>query len=194
MLEQAGAEIVAQVGDAEALLEILEQIQPDVVITDIKMPPTHTDEGLRAAESIRRKHPEVGVLVLSQYVEPRYALDLMNAGGGFGYLLKDSVDIGELSEALERVAAGESVVDPTVVRTLLDRKREEDLVQTLSDREREILSLMAEGRTNRAICEALFLSPKTVESHVGNIFTKLGLIQAPEDHRRVLAVLTYLRS
>ena len=170
--------------------------RPDVAIVDIKMPPTHTDEGLAAAQEIRRAHPRVGVLVLSQYLESRYAMRLLeDAPDRVGYLLKDRVsDIAVLADALRRIDEGECVIDPTIVSRLLKRPREQGPLDELTEREREVLGLMAEGRSNGAICQTLFLSPKTVEANVRQIFRKLGLQQSPDDHRRVLAVLAYLRA
>jgi DNA-binding NarL/FixJ family response regulator len=196
ILEAAGCEVVAAVGDRDALLEAASADRPDVVVTDIRMPPTGTTEGLEAAAAIRREHPGMAILVLSQYVETRHAVRLLEDGAdGVGYLLKDRVaDGAEFVDALRRVAAGGSAIDPEVVSRLLTRAREGDDLARLTEREREILGAMAEGRSNRAIGEALFLSPKTVESHVGSIFAKLGLEPTADDHRRVLAVLAYLRA
>lgn len=195
LLEESGMEVLAQVGDAEALLAAVEEHIPDVVITDIKMPPTLTDEGVRAAEIIRARFASIGVLVLSQFVEPRYAVELMLSGGGIGYLLKDRVmEVQELTDALRRIADGGTVVDPDVVTNLLRRGREQDRVALLSNREREVLALMAQGLSNRAIADTLFLSPKTLETHVANIFSKLDLPPTSEEHRRVAAVLRYLRT
>jgi DNA-binding NarL/FixJ family response regulator len=196
LLTEAGFEVVATAGDAPSLLAAVRQHHPDVAIIDIRMPPTHTDEGLRAAEAIRAElGSAVGVIVLSQYVEPTFALRLVADGeGGMGYLLKDRVeDPDELSEAIRRVARGGSVIDPAVVAQLVGRKRVRSPLDDLTDREREVLALMAEGRSNQAICDQLFLAPKTVEAHIANIFSKLELLPAPDDHRRVLAVLAYLR-
>jgi DNA-binding NarL/FixJ family response regulator len=194
LLAEASLDVVAEVEDAEALLEAVARLQPDVVITDIKMPPTFGDEGLRAAEEIRRRWPDIGVLVVSQYVEPRYAVTLMHSGGGTGYLLKERIArADDLLDAVRRVAEGRSVVDPEVVAVLMSRASTREALAPLSPREREVLELMAQGRSNAAICAALFLSPKTVETHVGAVFTKLGLLPGPDDHRRVLAVVTYLR-
>jgi DNA-binding NarL/FixJ family response regulator len=165
-------------------------------VVDIRMPPTHTREGLDAACRIRAEHPGVGVLVLSQYVEPHHAIQLLEGGtSGVGYLLKDRVaDVGEVVEAVQRVAGGGSVIDPEVVAQLVSRRRVRDPVQDLSERERQVLALMAQGRSNQAISERLFLSPKTVEAHVHSIFTRLDLHATPDDHRRVLAVLAFLRA
>jgi DNA-binding NarL/FixJ family response regulator len=169
---------------------------PDAVVVDIRMPPTHTREGLDAAERIRAEDPRVGVLVLSQYVETHHAIQLLQGGvQGVGYLLKDRVaDVAEVADAVRRVAGGGSVIDPEVVAQLLGRRRARNPVQELSEREREVLALMAEGRSNQAICQRLFLSPKTVEGHVRSIFTRLDLAATPDDHRRVLAVLAFLRA
>src|SRR6059036_439179 len=170
--------------------------KPDVALIDIRMPPTQTDEGLRAAKEIRERWPDTGVLVLSQYVEPAYAMELLGENAeGVGYLLKDRVsDVDEFAAAVRRVGEGGSALDPAVVSQLVGRRRRDDPVDELSPREREVLGLMAEGRSNAGICAKLFLSPKTVETHVNSIFNKLRLAQAPDDHRRVLAVLAYLRS
>ena len=195
MLVESGFEVVAQVGDAEALLAAVDADPPDVCIVDIRMPPTNTTEGLQAALHLRVHHPEVAVLVLSQYVETRYAMELLAQGAdGVGYLLKDRVgDIAELLAALRSVVAGRSVIDPTVVSRLVGRHRQADPMETLTAREREVLEQMAEGRSNRAIGERLFLSPKTVEAHVSAIFSKLGIEDTADDNRRVLSVLTWLR-
>jgi DNA-binding NarL/FixJ family response regulator len=196
LLSDAGFAILSQHGNADDLLDAVRTDPPDVAIVDIRMPPTHTDEGLRAAHQIRTERPEVGVLLLSQYVETDYAMELMSEGAaGLGYLLKDRVaNLQEFTDAVRRVAAGGSVIDPEVVSRLVGRARRASPIDALSEREREVLALMAEGRSNQAISEGLFLSPKTVEGHVRNIFTKLGLADTPDDHRRVLAVLTFLRS
>jgi DNA-binding NarL/FixJ family response regulator len=196
LLAEAGFEVV---GTAETGTELLRQVgagAPDVAIVDIKMPPTHTDEGIVAARQIRRDHPSVGVLLLSQYLESRYAMRLLNeVPERAGYLLKDRVsDIAVLADALKRIAEGECVIDPTIVSRLVRRARTQDPVDLLSEREREVLGLIAEGRTNHAISERLFLSSKTVEAHVRQIFQKLGLEPSPDDHRRVLAVLAFLRA
>jgi DNA-binding NarL/FixJ family response regulator len=196
VLQAAGIQVLAQVGDGEQLLARVRASPPDAVVVDIRMPPTHTREGLDAAQRIRAEHPEVGVLVLSQYVEPHHAIQLLQDGAsGVGYLLKDRVaDVNEVVDAVRRIAAGGSVIDPEVVSQLVSRRRTHDPIQELSERERQVLALMAEGRSNQAICERLFLSPKTVEAHVHSIFTRLDLHAAPDDHRRVLAVLAFLRA
>jgi len=196
VLAENGFIVAAQAGDADGLHAAVAQETPDLVVTDIRMPPTNTSEGLLAAQRIRAEHPGTGVLVLSQYVETRQAVRLLqNAPHRIGYLLKDRVsDIAEFTDAVRRIARGGSVIDPEVVAQLLRRRGEDSALAELTGREREILALMAQGRSNRAIGERLFLSPKTVETHVGAIFTKLGLLPAADDHRRVLAVITYLRS
>lgn len=193
ILERAGHTVVAAVADAEALLAYVARELPDVVITDIRMPPTHTDEGLRAAARIRSEHPEIAVMVLSAYVAEAYVPELLESGtGGVGYLLKDRVGhVREFLDSLDRVAAGETVVDPQVVRQLLGRRRDDGPLASLTEREREVLALMAEGRTNGSIAEALVVSEAAVRKHVGNIFAKLAL--DPASDRRVSAVLAYLR-
>ncbi len=196
LLTESGFEVVAQVGDADSLLAAVARERPDVAITDIRMPPTFTDEGLRAAEAIRAAHgTDIGVLVLSQYVETTYALRLVTEGlGGAGYLLKDRIeDLDDFSDAIRRVARGGRVIDPDVVAQLVRPRRAKSQLDELTEREREVLAVMAEGRSNQAIAERLFLSPKTVEAHIANIFGKLGLMPEPDDHRRVLAVLAHLR-
>jgi DNA-binding NarL/FixJ family response regulator len=196
LLTEAAFEVVAQAGAPDELLDAVRAYRPDVAIIDIRMPPTHTDEGLRAAEAIRAEHgTAVGILVLSQYVETTYAMRLVADGaGGIGYLLKDRVeDLDEFGEAVRRVARGGSVIDPEVVAQLVGRRRAKVPLDDLTEREREVLALMAEGRSNQAICDRLFLAPKTVEAHIANIFSKLELRPAPDDHRRVLAVLAHLR-
>jgi DNA-binding NarL/FixJ family response regulator len=196
LLGDAGFEIVAQSGTADDLLRHVAMHKPDVAIVDIRMPPTHTDEGLRAAQEIRTRFPDVGVLVLSQYVEPGYALELLSESAeGVGYLLKDRVsDVDEFTAAVRRVGEGGSALDPAVVSQLVGRRRKDDPLEEISPREREVLELMAEGRSNQAISERLFITPRAVEKHVTSIFHKLRLPASSEDHRRVLAVLTYLRS
>jgi DNA-binding NarL/FixJ family response regulator len=196
LLEEVGVEVVGKAGDAQQLLRIVATEHPDVAIVDIKMPPTHTDEGLAAAEQIRSSHPGVGVLVLSQYLESRYATRLLeHHPEALGYLLKERVsDIGVLKDAIQRIAEGECVLDPTIVARLIRRPRRTGPLDELTDREREVLALIAEGRSNQGIAEVLVLSPKTVEAHVGRILAKLGLDGTPDYHRRVLAVLAFLRS
>jgi DNA-binding NarL/FixJ family response regulator len=195
LLTDAGFEVVAKTGDAAELLARVRADPPDVVVVDIRMPPGFSTEGLDAAQEIRSNHPDVGVLVLSAHVEPHYALQLLDQEArAAGYLLKDRVtDPAELADAVRRVAAGGLVIDPGVVATLVGRRRVDDPLESLSEREREVLAVMAEGRSNQALCERLFLSPKTVEAYVRSVFTKLGLRQGPDDNRRVLAVLAYLR-
>jgi DNA-binding NarL/FixJ family response regulator len=196
LLEDAGFEIVGQAGDAHDLMLKVRSYLPDVAIIDIRMPPTQTDEGLRAAKEIREKHPTVGVLVLSQYAEPGYALELLQESAeGVGYLLKDRVaDVNEFTSAVRRVGEGGSALDPAVVAQLVGRRRRDDPLAELSPREREVLELMAEGRSNRAIAERLVVTERAVEKHVTSIFLKLDLPASFEDHRRILAVLTLLRS
>jgi DNA-binding NarL/FixJ family response regulator len=195
LLVEAGFEVVGQAADGTELLERIEEATPDVAIVDIRMPPSHTDEGLRAAAQIRAEYPNVGILVLSQYARPSYAIELLSTGTeGIGYLLKDRVsDLDELASSVRRVGEGGSVLDPSVVAQLVDRPRSgNDPLEDLTDREREVLSLMAEGRSNKAIGERLFITEHTVEKHVKNIFGKLRLPPSAADHRRVLAVLTFL--
>jgi DNA-binding NarL/FixJ family response regulator len=197
LLEEAGFEVVGLAADGEALLELVDRTRPDVAIVDIRMPPTHTDEGLRAARIIRERWPATAILVLSQHVNARYALELLSAGtDGVGYLLKERVsDLEQLSSSVTRVGLGGSVLDPAVVGELVGRRRPGDNpLEHLTDREREVLALIAEGRSNRAIAERLFVTDHTVEKHVKNIFGSLCLPQSPDDHRRVLAVITYLNS
>lgn len=201
LLTDLGHEVVAGVADAEALLATIAELAgrdelPDVVVADVRMPPTHTDEGVRAAVELRGRHPELGVLVLSQYVEERYATELLaGSSRGVGYLLKDRVaDVREFVAAVERVASGGTALDPEVVAQLLGRSRKQDVLAALTPREREVLGLMAEGRTNSAVARQLVVSDGAVEKHVSNIFMKLGLTPSDGDHRRVLAVLTYLNS
>jgi DNA-binding NarL/FixJ family response regulator len=196
LLEDAGAEVVGQAGDAEDLLRKVNAHKPDVAVVDVRMPPTHTTEGLQAALQIRRTRPDTKVLVLSQYVETQYAMDLLSDhADGIGYLLKDRVaDVDRFIDGVRRVAEGGSVLDPEVVAQLLGRRRRDDPLEELTAREREVLALMAEGRSNAAIAEQLVITERAVEKHVTSIFAKLGLAPAQEDHRRVLAVLAYLRA
>ena len=195
LLTEAGFEVVGKAATPDELRRRVELDRPDVAIVDITMPPTHTDEGLVAAQEIRRSHPRVGVLVLSHYLESRYAMRLLHQHpGGVGYLLKERVsDIAVLTDALQRIHDGECVLDPTIVARLIKRPRPDGPLVELTERERQVLVLMAEGRSNQGICDRLFLSPKTVEAHVKHILAKLGLEESPDDHRRVLAVLAYLR-
>jgi DNA-binding NarL/FixJ family response regulator len=197
LLTEAGFEVVGQASTGEELIAQVEATQPDVALVDIRMPPTHTDEGLRAARDIRARFPAVGILVLSQYVRPGYAIELLSAGTeGMGYLLKDRVaDVEELTSSVRQVAEGGLVLDPTVVEQLVRRPRAgSDRLEDLTDRERSVLALMAEGRSNKAIGEQLFITEHTVEKHVKSIFSKLRIPTGAHDHRRVLAVLTYLNS
>jgi DNA-binding NarL/FixJ family response regulator len=196
LLGDAGIDVVGEAEDAQGLLRHVRLRRPDAAIVDIRMPPTHTDEGLVAAQRIRSDHPEVGVLVLSQYVEPSYAMRLLEEHPErVGYLLKQRVfDVAILIDALRRIDEGESVIDPTIVSRLLGRQRREDPLEELTEREREVLGLVAEGLSNQAIAGRLFITQRTVESHVTEIFLKLDLDVNPESHRRVLAVLTYLRA
>jgi DNA-binding NarL/FixJ family response regulator len=196
VLEEEGVEVVAQAGDADVLLGQVRLLKPDVAIIDIKMPPTHTDEGLVAAQRIRADHPDVGVLVLSQYLEPNYAMRLLEEHPEkVGYLLKERLFHGAvLVDAVMRIHDGETVVDPTIVSSLFDRRRRHDPLARLSGREREVLSLVAEGLSNRALAAKLFVTERTVEAHVTQIFLKLDLHEDPDSHRRVLAVLAFLRA
>ena len=195
LLTEAGFEVAGKAGDAAELLRLVELRRPDLAVVDIKMPPTHTDEGLAAAQQIGEHHPGVGVLVLSHYLEPRYAMRLLNDHPErAGYLLKDRVsDVAVLADALRRIADGECVIDPTIVSRLVARRRAGPLDQ-LTERERDVLALMAEGHSNDGIGERLYLSPRTVETHIRQIFLKLDLRETPSYHRRVVAVLTFLRS
>jgi DNA-binding NarL/FixJ family response regulator len=196
ILDEAGFEVVGQAGNADELMLKVRSYSPDVAIVDIRMPPTHTDEGLRAAQEIREKYPTCGVLVLSQYVEATYAMELLaESAEGVGYLLKDRVsDVNEFADAVRRVGEGGSALDPTIVSQLVGRRRRDDPIDQLTPREREVLGLMAEGRSNSGIAEQLVVTDRAVEKHVTSIFSKLRLPAASEDHRRVLAVLAYLRS
>jgi DNA-binding NarL/FixJ family response regulator len=196
LLEEAGVDVVAQAEDAATLIRHVRVERPDVAIVDIRMPPTHSDEGIVAAQQIRAEHPDTGVLVLSQYVEPSYALRLVEEHPErIGYLLKERVfDIAVLVDALRRITDGETVVDPTIVARLVGRRRREDPLAELTEREREVLSLLAEGPSNRAIAARLFITERTVEAHVKQIFLKLHLDPKADSHRRVLAVLAYLRA
>jgi DNA-binding NarL/FixJ family response regulator len=196
VLAENGIDVVGEVGDATALREAVERLKPDLAIIDVRMPPTQTDEGARAAVEIRSEHPDISVLLLSQVVEAQHALKLFSEHPeGFGYLLKDRVlAIDDFIQSVNRVANRGTAIDPDVVSQLLGRRRPHNPLDELTGRERQVLALMAEGRSNHGICQALFLSPKTVESHVHSIFAKLGIAAAPDDHRRVLAVLTYLRT
>jgi DNA-binding NarL/FixJ family response regulator len=194
LLVDAGEDVVAAVGDAPSLVDAVDRLRPDLAVVDVRMPPTLTDDGIRAASAIRRRHPEVGILVLSQYVEERYATDLLAGGSaGVGYLLKDRVaDVAEFVDAARRVGSGGTALDPEVVAQLFARSRSRDPLDRLTPREREVLSLMAEGRSNAAIAKALVVGDGAVEKHVSSIFTKLDLVAAGDDNRRVLAVLRWL--
>jgi DNA-binding NarL/FixJ family response regulator len=197
LLRDAGFEVVGAAPDAAGLLAIVDRAPPDVVILDIRMPPTHTDEGIRLAATIRARAGErIGVLILSQYVEAAYAYRLLaSEAAGVGYLLKDRLsDVGELADAIRRVAAGGTAIDPSLVAQLLGRRREHNPIDQLTERERDVLALMGEGRSNQAIADRLVVTLRTVETHVANIFGKLALEPEPDDHRRVLAVLTWLRA
>jgi DNA-binding NarL/FixJ family response regulator len=195
LLEDAGHEVVARVGDGDALLAVVAEHEPDLAVVDVRMPPDYDHEGMRAAAEIRRDYPHTAVLVLSQHVETRYALELVATGGGFGYLLKERVlDVGDFLDAARRVCDGGSALDPEVVATLLSPQSGADPLGELTPREHEVLALMAEGRTNAAIAKRLWLTERTVETHVRSILGKLGLAAGGDDHRRVLAVLTYLRA
>jgi DNA-binding NarL/FixJ family response regulator len=196
LLTEAGLDVVGKVGTADELRRKVDLARPDVVVVDIKMPPTHTDEGLVIAEEFREARPEIGVLMLSHYVDPHYAMRLIEQHpGGVGYLLKERVsDVAVLVDALTRVHEGECVVDPTIVARLVNRRRAPSALDDLTERERDVLALIAEGRSNHGISERLYLSPKTIEAHVKHIFMKLGVDESRDDHRRVLAVLAFLRA
>jgi DNA-binding NarL/FixJ family response regulator len=194
LLRSAGLHVVGTAANADQLMHLVTEHRPDVVITDVRMPPTQTTEGLQAAKRIREQHPDTAVIVLSQHVETDVLFDLITADPrGIGYLLKERIaDVDQFIDAIQRVAAGESVIDPDVITRLVTRNRVDSPLQSLTGRERDVLTMMAEGRSNHAIAEQLFMSPKTVESHIGNIFIKLALPPAAEHHRRVLAVLAFL--
>jgi DNA-binding NarL/FixJ family response regulator len=196
LLVDAGVDVVDQAEDADGLMRAVSRCRPDVAVVDIKMPPTHTDEGLVAAQRIRDEHPDIAVLVLSQYLEPSYAMRLLEAHPEkVGYLLKERVFAAAvLVDALRRVCDGETVVDPTIVSRLFGRRRDNDPLAALSPREHEVLALVAEGRSNKAIADRLHLADRTVEAHITQIFLKLGVDTSPDSHRRVLAVLTFLRA
>lgn len=196
VLADGGVEVVAAVGDPESLIREVDRTRPDAAVVDIRMPPTHTDEGIQATARLRAAHPALGVLLLSAYVDPEYAVQLLEEHpGGIGYLLKDRVSDGVLLvDALGRLCDGETVVDPTIVSRVFERRRRVDPLAQLSDREREVLGLVTEGLSNRALAARLFVTERTVEAHITSIFGKLGLVDEPGVHRRVLAVLTYLRA
>jgi DNA-binding NarL/FixJ family response regulator len=195
LLARSNFDVIAQAGDGEELLRLARDLGPDLVLVDIRMPPTHTTEGLDAARAIRAELPDVGILVLSAHVEVEHAMELIASGDHSGYLLKSRVtDVENFLENVQRVAEGGSVVDPTLVRELLDAQRREDPLAELTPREREVLELMAEGRSNAGIARQLWVTEGTVEKHVRSVLAKLPLAESPEDHRRVLAVLTYLES
>jgi DNA-binding NarL/FixJ family response regulator len=195
LLERSDFQVVGQAGDAEELLELVREYEPELAIVDIRMPPTHSTEGLEAAQTIREEFPDTGILVLSAHLEIEEAAELLATGHRIGYLLKGRVlDVGEFIDALQRIAAGGSVVDPTLVRTLVKVRRGEDPLSALTAREREVLALMAEGRSNAGIAGQLWLAEGTVEKHVRHILAKLRLPETKDDHRRVLAVVTFLKS
>jgi DNA-binding NarL/FixJ family response regulator len=193
LLERSGFEVVGLAGDATQLLELVHEVEPDLAIVDIRMPPAHTTEGLDAAKEIRRDRPQTGILVLSAHAEVDHAMELLASGRGIGYLLKSRVsDVAEFIETLERVARGGSVVDPALVQELVTARKRNDPLAVVSERERDVLALMAEGRSNAGIARRLWITEGTVEKHVRSILTKLGLSDTDDDHRRVLAVLTFL--
>jgi DNA-binding NarL/FixJ family response regulator len=195
LLREGGYDIVGQASDADGLIDLVRREQPDIAIIDIRMPPTHTTEGLEAARTIRGELPQVAILVLSAHIEVEHAMDLLGAGSGIGYLLKTRVgDVDELCTTLDRISAGRSVVDPALVEELVRARRVRDPLEALTTREREVLALMAEGRSNTGIARTLWIAEGTVEKHVRNIFQKLQLPDAPDDHRRVLAVIAFLGS
>jgi DNA-binding NarL/FixJ family response regulator len=195
LLREGGYDVVGQSNDADGLMEVVRREQPDIAIVDIRMPPTHTTEGLDAARTIRQELPEVAILVLSAHIEVEHAMDLLGAGSGIGYLLKTRVgDVDELCGTLDRISAGRSVIDPALVEELVRARRVRDPLESLTAREREVLALMAEGRSNTGIARTLWIAEGTVEKHVRNIFQKLQLPDAPDDHRRVLAVIAFLGS
>jgi DNA-binding NarL/FixJ family response regulator len=195
LLREGGYDITGEASDADGLIELVRKEQPDIAIVDIRMPPTHTTEGLEAARTIREELPQVAILVLSAHIEVEHAMDLLGAGRGIGYLLKSRVgDVDELSDTLDRISSGGSVVDPALVEELVRARRARDPLEVLTAREREVLALMAEGRSNTGIAHGLWIAEGTVEKHVRNIFQKLELPDAPDDHRRVLAVIAFLGS
>jgi DNA-binding NarL/FixJ family response regulator len=195
LLRESGYDVVGEAGDAGGLMDLVRSERPDVAVVDIRMPPTHTTEGLEAARTIREEQPQVAILVLSAQIEVEHAMDLLGAGHGIGYVLKSRVgDVDELTDTLERIRSGGSVVDPALVEELVQARRARDPLEGLTPREREVLALMAEGRSNAGIARSLWLAEGTVEKHVRNIFQKLKLADAPDDHRRVLAVITFLGS
>jgi DNA-binding NarL/FixJ family response regulator len=195
LLDRSGFEVAGQAGDAARLLELVAELAPELVVVDIRMPPTHTAEGLEAARQIRQEHPDIGILVLSAHVEVEHAMELLASGRGIGYLLKTRVtDVEELVDTLQRIARGGSVVDPALVAELVAARRRDDPLAALSAREREVLALMAEGRSNAGIARRLWVTEGTVEKHVRSILTKLTLPETPDDHRRVLALLTFLEA
>jgi len=195
LLERTGFEVVGQAGDAARLIELVRTTTPDLVVIDIRMPPTQTTEGLEAARAIRHQQPETGILVLSAHIEVEHAMDLLGSGSGIGYLLKSRVsNVAEFTDTLERIARGGSVVDPALVQELVAARRRDDPLAVVSAREREVLTQMAEGRSNAGIARRLWISEGTVEKHVRSILTKLGLPETDDDHRRVLAVLAFLET